>query len=109
MTYDIKLIKEFSDNSPNPTLFRNNLIATDQLLSILDREAFIQKYEHRLETAKDYNDAYLCFNCFTFENWDELLKSENEMNEFKLSEQQLKELIGSKIFQLDCGYWVQFS
>lgn len=118
MKHNIDIVKEFSLNSPNPQLFRHNIIAADQLMTMLEDRAtqmndfanrFNQTYEHEFKTAEDYRAAYSHFNCFTFENWNALLDSENEMGESKLEEYQLEDLIGTRLFQLDCGYWVEFT
>ena len=42
--------------------------------------------------------------CYTFDTWEELVKSENEET-YPLTEEQLKEMVGKNIWQLPNGRW----
>ena len=97
---DKTLIVQVSQGVTN-FLYRNNLQATEELMRLLDSLS-----ECSLIKAEDYIKVY-DDNFFTFATWEELLKSEEECAD-GLTELECKEQIGKSIWQLPCGWYVQY-
>ena len=91
-------------------LYHGNLEATEQLMELFDKIVgkFNNKVTHRiLETPEDYIRMY-DDNFYTYRTWEELIKSEVEQGEFGMAEEECKEYLNETIFQLPCGWYVQY-
>lgn len=95
-----QLIHKVSQGISN-TIYRNNLQATEELINLLSSLS-----RKDLTDANDYISMY-DENFYTYETWNDLLKSENECSD-GLTEEQCKEQIGKSIWQLPCGWYVQY-
>ena len=91
----------------NPS-YADNLQATKELIELFDSikdRPFIYK-SYTLETEKDYVKMYDdCF--YTYETWEGLVESELHQSE-GLTEEECKDEIGRTIWQLPCGWYVQY-
>lgn len=105
-TDDIKIVSWGISNSS----YQSNLEATTQLMELFDKivDKFNNKVTHRvLQTPEDYINMYDDSFC-TYWTWEELVQSEVEQGEFGMTEEECKEQIGETIFQLPCGWFVQY-
>ena len=93
-------VEEVSDGLTNP-VYRGNLEATAQVMNVLERQT-----SKSLTTVRDYVQAY-DDSYYTYVSWDDLLKSEREIGEYGLTEQECLAQLGQTIFQLSCGWYVQ--
>lgn len=59
----------------------------------------------KLNTVKDYIYEWEC-NWYSYSTWEQLLESEAEQNE-GYTEEQCEELLGSAIFRLATGMYIQ--
>lgn len=98
---DIKIVSWGISNSS----YQNNLEATEQLMELFDKIDVPKRYE--LNTPKDYIDMY-DDNFYTYWTWEELVQSEIEQGEFGMTEEECKNELGKTIWQLPCGWYVQF-
>lgn len=94
-----RLIYEVSKGLSNFN-YEHNLQATEQLVALFDKIS-----RKPLVTAKDYIQFYND-NCYTFQTWKELV--EDEAIQAGLTESELKEQIGNTVWQLPCGWYVQY-
>jgi len=97
---DKQLIYDVSQSMPN-IIYRNNLQATEELMNLL-----VSLSKNPLNDVTDYLMMY-DMGFFTFQTWEKLLQSENECSD-GLTEEQCKEQIGKSIWQLPCGWYVQY-
>lgn len=95
-----KLIYEVSKGLSNYT-YAYNLQATEQLIEVLDK-----KSRKTLVTANDYIQFY-DDNWYTFQRWEDLVSDEARQTD-GLTESELKEQIGNTVWQLPCGWYVQY-
>lgn len=95
-----RLISEVSKGLSNYT-YADNLQATKELMDLLDKES-----RKPLSTADDYIKFY-DDNFYTFQTWEELVEDEARQTE-GLTERELKEQIGNSVWQLPCGWYVQY-
>lgn len=98
-TNDIAYI---STKLPN-AYYRNNVPATRQLVELLDKK--IRKSALRCpdDYVKVYEDT-----CFTYKTFDEFVESELEQGVYGFTKEECKDAINKSVFQLPCGWWVQF-
>lgn len=82
-------------------IYRNNLQATEELMNLL-----VSLSKNPLNDETDYLMMY-DMGFFTFQTWEKLLQSENECSD-GLTEEQCKDQIGKSIWQLPCGWYVQY-
>lgn len=107
MTKDeIKIVSWGISNSS----YQNNLEATKQLMELFDNivDKFNNKVVHRtLNTPEDYINMY-DDNFYTYWTWEELVQSEIEQSTFGMTEEECKAQLNKTIFQLPCGWYVQY-
>lgn len=82
-------------------IYHGNIEATEQLVELFDKIT-----KKPLKTPEDYIDMY-DWNFYTYWTWDELVESEAEQNN-GLTEEECKEQLNKTIFQLPCGWYVQY-
>ena len=91
--------------------YNRNLQATDELMGLFDSlmASNIPDWmtRHNLHSWKDYVLMYEG-NYYTFETWEELIQSEVEQGKSGLTEDQCKEQLNHTIWQLPCGWYVQY-
>jgi hypothetical protein len=94
---EIKMVAAAIDNPR----YEENLEATRQLMEVIEKCS-----RHPITTWKEYADVYN-WKCYTYPTWDELVKSEAEQSE-PMSEDECRSELENTIFQLPCGWFVQF-
>lgn len=82
-------------------LYWGNEDTTQQLMELFDKISRVE-----LKTADDYIKMYY-ENFYTYATWDELVKSEKD-NTDGLTEEECKEQLNETIWQLPCGWYVQY-
>ena len=91
-------------------IYNDNLQATKELMELFDdlKEKKFDKYiaTNPLETYKDYVKMY-DENFYTYTTFEELVESEEEQND-GMTEEQCREQINKTIWQLPCGWYVQY-
>lgn len=88
-------------NKLSNTLYHNNVEATRQLIILFNKIV----RNTLLVTIDDYADVYDA-EFFTFQTWDDLLKSETEMSDgWDGAECQAQ--MNTSIWMLPCGWYVQ--
>ena len=90
--------------------YHGNLEATEQLINLFDKivDKFNNKVVHRqLNTPEDYINMY-DDSFYTYWTWEELVQSELEQGAYGLTEEECKEQLNKTIFQLPCGWYVQY-
>ena len=96
---DIEII---SWNLSNPS-YNGNIEATEQLVELFNNI----KIPHRpLNIPKDYIDMY-DDNFYTYWTWEALVQSELEQTN-GLTEEECRNELGETIWQLPCGWYVQY-
>lgn len=100
MKYTDEMITKVANNISNP-FYGRNLQATKELMELFD---YISR--KALTTWKDYVKMY-DDNFYTYQTWDELVKSEEEQND-GLTEIECRMEINNTIFRLPCGWYVQY-
>lgn len=93
-------VEIISYNLSNYT-YHGNLEATGQLISLFNRIS-----KKPLRTPEDYINMY-DWNFYTYHTWEALVKSEEEQNN-GLTEEECKEELNKTIWQLPCGWYVQY-
>lgn len=83
--------------------YHGNFEATKQLMELFDT---INMPKHRLNNLDDYIDMY-DWNFYTYWTWEALVKSEAEQNN-GFTEEECKAELGKTIWQLPCGWFVQY-
>lgn len=96
---NIDMVKQVASELPN-VLYRNKEEVTQQLMELLDK---LSKVE--LKTADDYIKIY-DENFFTYPTWEALVYSEAYIG--GLTEEECKEQLNQTIWQLPCGWYVQY-
>ena len=94
------IVINVSKQIPNQCYYMN-LQATKQLMDLFDSIS-----KHPLLTSDDYIKMY-AENFYTFHTWEELVKSEAEQSD-GLTESECEAEIGVTIWQLPCGWYVQY-
>lgn len=95
-------IKTISWNLSNPS-YNGNFEATKQLVELFNNI----KVPHRpLNNSKDYVDMY-DDNFYTYWTWEALVQSELEQTN-GLTEEECKAELNHTIWQLPCGWYVQY-
>jgi hypothetical protein len=84
--------------------YNSNLEATRQLMELFDIIDVPRRY--RLNTPEDYIRMY-DDNFYTYHTWEALVKSEEEQNE-GMTEEECREQLNKTIWQLPCGWYVQY-
>lgn len=102
--YNKAFIEVVSYNLSNYT-YHGNLEATEQLISLFDVLPMNLKRK-RLNTAEDYVRMY-DDSFYTYHTWEALVKSEAEQNN-GMTEEECKAELNHTIWQLPCGWYVQY-
>ena len=84
--------------------YNGNMEATRQLMELFDVIDVPRRY--RLNTPEDYIRMY-DDNFYTYHTWEALVKSEEEQNE-GMTEEECREQLNKTIWQLPCGWYVQY-
>lgn len=82
-------------------IYSMNFQATRELMRLFDAISKIP-----LNTVEEYVKMY-DDNFYTYKTWEELIKSEEEQPD-GLTEEECKEQLGKSIWQLPCGWYVQY-
>lgn len=98
--YDIETV---SWNLSNPS-YHGNLEATKQLMELFNVVDIPRRY--RLNNPEDYINMY-DDNFYTYWTWEALVKSEAEQSN-GFTEEECKTELGNTIWQLPCGWYVQY-
>jgi hypothetical protein len=98
--HDIEVV---SWNLSNWT-YHGNFEATEQLMELFDTIDVPKRY--RLNTPADYIRMY-DDNFYTYWTWEALVESEAEQN-YGFTEEECKEQLNKTIWQLPCGWYVQY-
>lgn len=96
---DMEMIKQVMSGLSN-FLYWYNEDATQQLMELFDQISRIE-----LKTANDYIKMY-DENFYTYATWDALVYSETDIG--GLTEEECKEQLNETIWQLPCGWYVQY-
>lgn len=81
--------------------YHGNLEATEQLISLFDKIT-----TRPLKTLEDYINMY-DWSFYTYHTWEDLVESEKEQN-YGLTEEECRERLNKSIWQLPCGWYVQY-
>ena len=84
--------------------YHGNFEATAQLMELFDTIPVAKRA--RLNTPEDYIRMY-DDNFYTYHTWEALVKSEEEQNN-GLTEEECKAELNHTIWQLPCGWYVQY-
>ena len=84
-------------------MYHGDLEATEQLMELFDT---IDTPKTRLNTPEDYINMY-DWNFYTYKTWEALIKSEEDQTD-GLTEEECKEELNHTIWQLPCGWYVQY-
>lgn len=91
-------------------LYADNPQAVKELIKLFDIIYASGKYgflhEKPLNTWEDYVRMY-DDNFYTYQTWQELVDSEKDQND-GLTEEELKSEIGNTVWQLPCGWYLQY-
>lgn len=97
---DMEVVKQVMSGLSN-FLYWDNEDATQQLMELFDKISRVE-----LTTAADYIKMY-DENFYTYATWDELVNSEKD-NTDGLTEEECKEQLNETIWQLPCGWYIQY-
>lgn len=100
MKHTEEMVKKVAENISN-FIYKENLQATKELMELFD---YITRKP--LETSEDYVRMY-DENFYTYENFDKLVKSEEEQTD-GLTEIECRMEINHTIWKLPCGWYVQY-
>lgn len=102
-------IFNIAKNISNPS-YKDDLKAVAELVEQFDAIYASGKYgflhEKPLDTWEDYVRMY-DDNFYTYQTWQELVDSEKDQND-GLTEKELKAEIGKTVWQLSCGWYLQY-
>lgn len=93
-------VEIISYNLSNPS-YNGNLKATEQLINLFNKIA-----TRPLKTLEDYIRMY-DDSFYTYHTWEALVESEKYQNE-GMTEEECKEHLNITIWQLPCGWYVQY-
>lgn len=93
-------IEEISYGLSNHT-YHGNYKATKELIELFNRIS-----KRPLTTTENYIDMY-DFNFYTYHTWEALVQSEIDQNN-GMTEEECKEQVNKTIWQLPCGWFVQY-
>ena len=84
-------------------MYNDNLLATKELMELFNNITIIKR---PLNTWKDYVDVYDdCF--YTYRTFEDLIESEKYQND-GLTEEECKAELNKSIWQLPCGWYIQY-
>lgn len=92
--------KKVAESISNP-MYNENLQITKELIELFDKIS-----RKPLKTAEDYVKFY-DDNFYTYTTWEELVASEEELID-GFTEIECKEQLNKSIWQLPCGWYVQY-
>lgn len=95
----MEMVKQVMSGLSN-FLYWYNEDATQQLMELFDQISRVE-----LKTANDYIKMY-DENFYTYATWDALVYSETDIR--GLTEEECKEQLNETIWQLPCGWYVQY-
>jgi hypothetical protein len=101
MTHNDIEVKKVAHDISN-FFYRDNLQAVKELIELFDRLPFVRE----LKNAEEYVEVY-DNNFYTYKTWEDLVKSEEEQTD-GLTEKECQEELGKTIWQLPCGWYVQY-
>ena len=84
--------------------------ATKQLMELFDDIAskpWLNIIKKPLDTVEAYIRTY-DDNFYTYQSWEDLVESEEEQGVCGYTEEQLEKLLNRSIWQLPCGWYVQY-
>lgn len=81
--------------------YHGNFEATEQLINLFDKIT-----KKPLITPEDYINLY-DWHFYTYWTWEALVESEAEQSE-GMTEEECKEELNKTIWQLPCGWYVQY-
>lgn len=90
-------------------IYNGNFEATKQLVELFNEivDKFNNKIVKRtLNTSEDYIRMY-DDSFYTYSTWEELVESEVEQND-GLTEEECREQLNKTIWQLPCGWYIQY-
>lgn len=96
---DMEMIKQVMSEFHH-ILYQDDIQATQQLMELFDKISRVE-----LKTADDYIKMY-DENFYTYTTWDALVYSETYIG--GLTEEECKEQLNTTIWQLPCGWYVQY-
>lgn len=85
-------------------IYHGNLEATKQLMELFNTIDVPRRY--KLNNPEDYINMY-DDNFYTYWTWEALVKSETDQSN-GLTEEECREELGKTIWQLPCGWYVQY-
>ena len=92
---------EYISNGLSNFLYQSNLTATEQLVSLFNKIAR-RPLNNPDDYIRMYDDSF-----YTYFTWEDLVKSELEQTN-GLTEEECKEELNQTIWQLPCGWYVQY-
>ena len=100
---DVKMVQRSISNF----LYKNDFQATKELMMLFNRITKENRFLSRsLDSWKDYIKMY-DESFYTFLTFKALVDSEKEQSE-GMTEEEIKEQIGITIWQLPCGWFIQY-
>ena len=108
MIYKNISVKEVAEGVSNCT-YAENLQAAKELMELFDYlkdNKMLGFGADNFKTAKDYIKTY-DDSFYTYQTWDALIQSEEEQTD-GLTEIECRMEINQTIFQLPCGWYVQY-
>ena len=100
-----KEIENISYNISN-SLYEGNLKATKELIMLFDKINSCPFLNRTLDRWEDYVRMY-DENFYTYTTFNALVESEKDQSD-GLSEQECKEELNQTIWQLPCGWYIQY-
>ena len=91
-------------------MYKDNLEAAKQLMELFNDIAskpWLNIIKKPLNVVEDYIDIY-DDNFYTYKSWQELVESQEEQGVYGYTEEQLERLLNRAIWQLPCGWYVQY-
>lgn len=109
MKLDAEDILKIANNISN-FMYMGDLKATGELAELFDSIYASGKYgflhQKSLDTWGDYVRMY-DDNFYTYRTWQELVDSEKDQSD-GLTEEELKAEINNTVWQLPCGWYIQY-
>lgn len=103
-----KEIKFVARNISNPS-YASNIQATKELIELFDKLVNSDGLGISFELNKPEDYVYMYDSSFyTYKTWKDLVQSEIEQIIYGLNEAECKEELNRTIFQLPCGWYVQY-
>jgi hypothetical protein len=94
-------VEKVANNISN-FFYRGNLQATKELMELFDKIPFLRELKNTEEYVNTYDDHF-----YTYKTWEDLVTSEAEQTD-GLTEEECEEELSKTIWQLPCGWYVQY-